>query len=236
VYKNPYLLLFVGLLIVTVPAGAQIQKSRPGEQVERHLPVDQTFHEWSLDSQQADNVKRMKVCRVDDLCVMRFRDDEGPRTRVRNLVAPLRHDDDAPISESFANQVQRALGNLRDKPGLRIRFIGHTDDAPLTARDEMVYGDRVSLSKAWAYRIALAMQEKFGLPESAIESDGRGAAQPVAPVAYPIMDARNVAGPSGTPLIEYLPSAPLSVPRVVPTTDTEAPVRGAPVVESSTRP
>jgi flagellar motor protein MotB len=180
VYKNPYLLLFVGLLIVTVPAGAQIQKSRPGEQVERHLPVDQTFHEWSLDSQQADNVKRMKVCRVDDLCVMRFRDDEGPRTRVRNLVAPLRHDDDAPISESFANQVQRALGNLRDKPGLRIRFIGHTDDAPLTARDEMVYGDRVSLSKAWAYRIALAMQEKFGLPESAIESDGRGAAQPVA--------------------------------------------------------
>ena len=76
--------------------------------------------------------------------------------------------------------MQQALNNLRDKQGVRIRFIGYTDDAPLTGRDESLYGNQLSLSKARAQRVALAMQKILGLPASAIESDGRGASHPLA--------------------------------------------------------
>src|SRR5207249_6675289 len=50
----------------------------------------------------------------------------------------------------------------------------------LSGRDQNIYGDHLSLSKARAQRVALAMQQTLGLPASAIESDGRGASQPVA--------------------------------------------------------
>ena len=112
---------------------------------------------------------------------MQFRDGYTPRTRVRNLVAPLRYEDEtSPISEAFTTQVRQALDNLRSKHGVTVRFIGYTDDATLTERDQSIYGDHLSLSKARAYRVALVMQETLGLPTSAIESDGRGASRPVA--------------------------------------------------------
>src|SRR5439155_12988777 len=46
--------------------------------------------------------------------------------------------------------------------------------------DESIYGDHLSLSKASAQRIAQVMQQVLELPESAIESDGRGASNPLA--------------------------------------------------------
>src|SRR5436309_6680611 len=163
-------------------AGAgQIKTAKPGEPVERQLSGDQKLREWSLDANVGDDIKRIKVCRVEDVCKMRFKEGETPRMRVRNLVVPLRYEDEnIAVSEAFTRQVQQTLDTLRDKRGLTVRFIGYTDNAPLTGRDEQTYGNDVSLSKARAQRIALAMQEKLGLPVSAIESDGRGATRPVA--------------------------------------------------------
>src|SRR5205809_3771129 len=163
-------------------AGAgQIKTAKPGEPVERQLSGDQKLREWSLDANVGDDIKRIKVCRVEDVCKMRFKEGETPRMRVRNLVVPLRYEDEnIPINEAFTRQVQQAVDNLRDRQGVTVRFIGYTDDAPLTGRDEQTYGNHLSLSKARAQRIALAMQEKLGLPASAIESDGRGDSHPVA--------------------------------------------------------
>src|SRR5947209_15146352 len=162
-------------------AGAgQIKTAKPVEPVERQLSGDQKFQEWSLDANVADDIKRIKVCRVEDVCKMRFKEGETPRLRVRNLVVPLRYEDEnIPINEAFTRQVQQAVDNLRDRQGVTVRFIGYTDDAPLTGRDEQTYGNHLSLSKARAQRVALAMQEKLGLPGSAIESDGRGDSRPV---------------------------------------------------------
>ncbi len=161
---------------------AQVNTAKPGEPVERHLSSDQTFREWSHDSKPTgDDIKRIKVCRVETVCKMRYKEGQTPRTRVRNLVVPLRYEDETtPISEAFTKQVRQALDNLRDKQGVTVRFIGYTDDAPLTGRDESTYGNHLSLSKARAHRVALAMQEALGLPTSAIESDGRGASHPLA--------------------------------------------------------
>ncbi len=167
---------------MAVPAGiGQVNMVKPGQPVERHLSSDQTFQEWSHDSNPTDDVKRIKVCRVETVCKMRYKEGQTPRTRVRNLVLPLHYEDETvPISDAFTRQVREALENLRNKQGVTVRFIGYTDDAPLTARDESIYGSQLALSKARAKRVALAMQQVLGLPAPAIESDGRGASHPVA--------------------------------------------------------
>jgi flagellar motor protein MotB len=180
--KQRHLLLIVGFLMMTVPAGiGQVNTAKPGEPVERHLSSDQTQREWSHNSKSTDDIKRIKVCRVETVCKMRYREGQTPRTRVRNLVVPLRYQDETvPVSDAFTKQVRQALDNLRDKQGVTVRFIGYTDDAPLTGRDQSVYENHLSLSKARAKRVALAMQEILGLPASAIESEGRGTSHPVA--------------------------------------------------------
>src|SRR5713226_7606841 len=158
-----HLLLIVGFLIRAAPVGiGQVNTAKPTEPVERHLSSDQTMKQWALDSNRTDDIKRIKVCRVENVCKMRYEDEN------------------VPISDAFTKQVQQALNNLRDKQGVTVRFIGYTDDAPLTGSDESTYGNQLSLSKARAQRVALAMQKILGLPASAIESDGRGASHPLA--------------------------------------------------------
>src|SRR5499433_1368411 len=180
--KQLHLLLILGFLILAVRAGiGQVNMVRPGEPVERHLSSDQTPQEWSHDSNSTDQVKRIKVCRVETVCKMRYKEGQTPRTRVRNLVLPLHYEDETiPISDTFTRQVRQALENLRNKQGVTVRLIGYTDDTPLTGSDESNYGNQLALSKARAKRIALAMQQVLGLPALAIESDGRGASHPVA--------------------------------------------------------
>src|SRR5215475_8696462 len=179
--EQRHLLLTVGLLIMTAPVGiGQVNTAKPGEPVERHLSSDQTMKEWSLDSNRTDDIKRIKVCRVETVCKMRYKEGQTPRTRVKNLVAPLRYENETvPISDAFTKQVQQALNNLRDKQGVTVRFIGYSDDAPLTGLDQSLYGNQLALSKARAQRVALAMQKILGLPASVIQSEGRGATHPL---------------------------------------------------------
>src|SRR5579864_5688829 len=180
--KHRHLLLIVGVVVMAASAGiGQVNTSKPGDAVERHLSSDQTFRQWAHDSKPADDVKIVKVCRVEALCKMRYTDGRTPRMRVRNLVMPLRcKDENIPISDAFTRQIKEALDNLRDKHAVAVRFIGYTDDAPLTGRDQSTYGNQLALSKAMAHRVALAMQKTLGLPASVIESEGRGASRPVA--------------------------------------------------------
>src|SRR6266851_4067380 len=180
--KQRHLLLIAGLLLMTAPAAVgQVSTAKPGEPVERHLSSDQTFREWSHDSKPTGETKLIKVCRAETVCKMRYREGNTPRMRVRNLVVPMRYEDEnTPISDAFTKQIRQALDNLRDKRGVTVRFIGYTDDAPLTGLDESTYGNQLSLSKARAHRVALEMQKILGLPASAIESDGRGASHQLA--------------------------------------------------------
>src|SRR5262245_22338191 len=191
--KNRHLPIIVGLLMLAASAAGaqsgQVQTSKPGEQAERQLSPDQKYREWAIKQPEmqpvaADftpDIKRIKVCRVETLCKMRFIEGQTPRTRVKNLVAPLRYEGDniAP-TEAFTRQIKQALDSLQDRPGVKVRFIGYTDDGPLSSRDESTYGDNLAYSKAQAQRVAQALQETLGLSASAIESDGRGATRPLA--------------------------------------------------------
>src|SRR5262249_53931735 len=78
----PHLSLLVGFCMMTAAAGAgQVKTATPAESVERHLSNDQKPREWSLQSDGTDDTKRIKVCRVEDVCKMRFKDGFTPRTR-----------------------------------------------------------------------------------------------------------------------------------------------------------
>src|SRR5215510_917486 len=136
--KQRHLLLIAGLLMMAAPACiAQVNTAKPGEPVERHLSSDQTFRQWSHDSNSTDQTKLIKICRLQAVCKMRYREGQTPRTRVRNLVAPLRYEDaSTPVSDAFSRQVRQALDGLRDKRHVTVRFIGYTDGAPLTRLDE----------------------------------------------------------------------------------------------------
>src|SRR5437879_6848064 len=115
--KHRPLLLTAGLLLTPAPPGiGRVNTAKPGEPVERHLSSDQNLREWSHDSKPTDETKLIKVCRAETVCKMRYREGQTPRTRVRNLVVPLRYEDEStPISDSFTKQVRQALDNLRDK-------------------------------------------------------------------------------------------------------------------------
>jgi flagellar motor protein MotB len=139
-----------------------------------------------------EDFKRVKVCRIETVCKLRYVEGHERRARVRNLVAPLHYETETvDVPEEFTRQVGQALENLRDKQNVRVKFIGFTDDAPLSARAESIYGDHLALSKARAHRVALAVEEGLDLPSSIVESDGRGTALSLGPNDTPRGRAMN---------------------------------------------
>jgi flagellar motor protein MotB len=125
-------------------------------------------------------IKQVKVCRVQTLCKLRFQEGAARRSRLSNLVPALHYDaENVQVTPEFIEHIRKALNNLRDKSNLVVKFIGYTDEAPLSERDERIYGNLVALSKARAHRVALAAQEALKLPGTQIASDGRGATAPL---------------------------------------------------------
>ena len=128
-----------------------------------------------------EKLNRIKVCRVETVCKLTYKEGNAKRTRVKNLVPPLHFaEDSAALPEGFRNHVLQALENLSNKQNVVVKLIAYTDNAPLAERDARIYGDHLGLSKARARRAALALQDALKLPTAAIETDGRGAATPVA--------------------------------------------------------
>jgi flagellar motor protein MotB len=123
-------------------------------------------------------VNRLKVCRIETVCKLSYKEGHSHRARVRNLIAPLYYDEGVvTVPEEFLQQVRQALTNFRGKQNVVAKLTAHTDNTPLPERNARIYGNHVGLSKAVARRVSLALQEALGLPNAAIESDGKGATQ-----------------------------------------------------------
>jgi flagellar motor protein MotB len=128
-----------------------------------------------------EEIKRVKICRMETVCKLRYREGHSHRARVRNLVPPLHFGEElVGVPEAFVEQIRQALQNLGDRQNVAVKLIGFTDDAPLEGRAERIYGTHLALSKARAHRVALALQEALDLPSAALQSEGRGAALPIA--------------------------------------------------------
>ena len=162
-----------------------------GRSLNRRVEVEVWYDELA---QKADlqeflvphEIQRVKVCRMETVCKLRYVDGHAKRARIQNLVAPLRFDAEAiDVDDVFIESVRQAFDNLRTKENVVVRFIGYSDDSPLSGRAERIYGDQENLSKARARRVALAVQDSLELPSSVIESDGRGAVKALASNATP---------------------------------------------------
>ena len=128
-----------------------------------------------------DDFKRVKVCRTETVCKLRYREGHERRARVKNLIAPLHYSEDSlGVPEAFVRQIGQALHNLSGKSNVTVKFIGYSDDLPLTGRAETIYGTHLALSKARAHRVALAIQDALELETAAVASEGRGSTQPLA--------------------------------------------------------
>ena len=126
----------------------------------------------------AEDIRTIKVCRMETVCKLRYVEGHARRARVQNLVAPLHYEAASlTVSPGFVTQIQQTLDHLSNKQNVVVKFIGHTDDAPLSERDGRIYGDQLSLSKARAHRVALAVQDQLNLPATVIASDGHGASR-----------------------------------------------------------
>ena len=126
-------------------------------------------------------VNRVKVCRTETVCKMRYKEGHLHRARIKNLVAPLHYDAAmVTVPEEFVHQIRQSLTNLSGKKNVAVKFLAYSDTTPLAERDGRIYGDQTGLSKAVARRVALATQDGLKLSGIAFESDGRGAASPVA--------------------------------------------------------
>ena len=123
----------------------------------------------------SEDVRTVKVCRMETVCKLRYMEGHAKRARVRNLVAPLYYQAASlTVTPLFLAQIQQTLDNLEDRQNVVVKLIGHTDNAPLSERESRIYGDQLSLSKARAHRVALALQEDLNLPATAVVSDGFG--------------------------------------------------------------
>ncbi|MBW2424431.1 MAG: DUF11 domain-containing protein, partial [Deltaproteobacteria bacterium] len=138
------------------------------------------------------DVKRLKVCRTDTVCKLRYREGHERRARVKNLIRPLNYQGEVrDLPDRFLQQIDEALGNLSDKENVTVKIIAHTDDIPLEGRAARIYGNHLSLSRARAHRVALQVKDALGLPTKAIASEGRGESRPVASNATPRGRAMN---------------------------------------------
>lgn len=128
-----------------------------------------------------EDLKRVKVCRIEQMCKISYKEGHARRTRVKNLVPPFHYEEGSTaVPQEYQQKLLQVLGDLGDKRNVVVKFIGYTDNAPLTGRDERIYADHVGISKARARRLALALQDALKLPAAAIDSDGKGASNPVA--------------------------------------------------------
>ncbi len=157
-----------------------------GKALNRRVEVEVWYDEFTdklVDKEVVvpEQMNRVKVCRVQTVCKLRYKEGHAKRARIKNLVEPLHFDDDTTaIPEDFVQKVRQALTNLGAKQHVVVKFIGYTDNLPLTGRAERVYGTALALSKARARRAALAIQDALKLPTSGIDVDGKGGANPIA--------------------------------------------------------
>ncbi|MDH3720184.1 MAG: OmpA family protein [Desulfobacteraceae bacterium] len=157
-----------------------------GRQLNRRVEVQVWYDEIIKNQTEKEvvvprEVNRIKVCRTETVCKLRYKDGHVHRARIKNLISPLHYDKGMlGMPEEFLQEVRRTMTNLDSKENLMIKFIAYADNIPLKGRDKRIYGDPTGLSKAVARRVALAVQDDLGLPNAAIESEGRGISQPVA--------------------------------------------------------
>src|SRR5210317_1621758 len=95
-----------------------------GRQINRRVEV-QVWYDEIVDKRVKKEVvvpreiKRMKICRTETVCKLRYKAGHAHRACVKNLVQPLQYDQAmANVPAPFLQQIRQAIANLRGKQNL----------------------------------------------------------------------------------------------------------------------
>jgi len=78
------------------------------------------------------------------------------------------------VSAAQLAQMQRVMDEVAGKKGVRLSFVGYSDNERMERREAMVYGDDVGLSRARARKTMELVQQKLGLTDEEVAFEGRG--------------------------------------------------------------
>ena len=84
------------------------------------------------------------------------------------------------ILASYLERLRTLVARYLDKPNLRVRFSGHTDNEPLGRNAQAIYGDNQGLSEARAREVAEFVAAELKLSQDLIETVGHAERLPVA--------------------------------------------------------
>ncbi|MCG6939588.1 MAG: OmpA family protein [Gammaproteobacteria bacterium] len=90
-------------------------------------------------------------------------------------IPPIRFKDGQPVIQpGYTDRLSRVLKEVEDKAGVRLSFIGYTNNERLARRTAMVYGDDIGLSASRARRAMEKVQQAMGLTDAQVEYEGHG--------------------------------------------------------------
>ncbi len=141
------------------------------------VPVDMAVVE---ESYRPKNVSRVKICRTETVCQFKYKDGHVRRSAVKNLIKPLHYDVEAlDVNDQFIDQIRQARTHLGNKNNLVIKIIAWGDDQVLPAREQRIYGDQLTFTKAIARRVARVVADTLTDDSVRFISEGRGARSPL---------------------------------------------------------
>jgi outer membrane protein OmpA-like peptidoglycan-associated protein len=92
---------------------------------------------------------------------------------------------EATIELAKITQVNKLLEFLKDKEGLQLEIIGHTDSQQLSLKAQRWFENNQELSIARAKSVAEYLQKQLNLPQSSMIIRGKGSKEPIASNASP---------------------------------------------------
>ncbi|MGD8712392.1 MAG: hypothetical protein PVG50_06090, partial [Thiohalophilus sp.] len=138
-------LLSLPLFAAEEPAGedstqdatvTEVTKDVIGENTEQHLPPDEVFIPWVQDDSQ------YKQEEEDQVEIEKSLEKVYTTKKLKNVVPPIRFQSGvAEIPERFVVLLREVLEKMKDRTNVRLHFIGHTDNVPLSGSVAEQYGD-----------------------------------------------------------------------------------------------
>ena len=120
-------MFYLALLPASVFADAQ--DLAMGSSVERHLPGDEQFMQWTRDAE------RLATQQGDEMAMREVVVPTPETIKLQNVVPPIHFESGvAEVPDSTIANLRAALESVRDKQNVRLHLVGHADNQPLSAR------------------------------------------------------------------------------------------------------
>src|SRR5690606_7417184 len=152
---------FLALMAWCVSATAEATDApavelRPlGGAVERHVSPDEPRAEWRRDDSADAQGDRIEVRKV--------RTQALTTVKLQNVVPPIRFASGrAEIPEDYAARLREVLDGMKDRTTVRLHFVGHTDNVPLSPELAAPHDNHAALSREPHGLVAASLKVALG--------------------------------------------------------------------------